>query len=155
MSALPLPRAEREDLRVPRADQRASPEDWQVSSPRPHLAPAPTAGRRERPLPRVTRAQGQRRRRLTILVAWSVLGLVVVAGGRAVLDRPPGPSSDPVPISVVSEGVYVVQPGDTLWSIARRLASDGDLRPVVAELRARHGQVDLEVGDRLDVSGLP
>jgi LysM repeat protein len=34
---------------------------------------------------------------------------------------------------------YVVQPGDTLWSIARRLDPTGDPRPVVAKLEAEAG----------------
>lgn len=56
-------------------------------------------------------------------------------GGRPAASVP-GPST-------VGAGsrVYVVQPGDTLWSIATRLVGPaGDPRPVVAQLQAEnHG----------------
>jgi Tfp pilus assembly protein FimV len=44
---------------------------------------------------------------------------------------------------------YVVQPGDTLWSIATEVAPDEDPRVVVDALRAANGGPDLEVGERL------
>lgn len=44
------------------------------------------------------------------------------------------------PLKPASEVVYVVQPGDTLWSIARRLDPAGDERPMVDRLASRlHG----------------
>jgi hypothetical protein len=45
--------------------------------------------------------------------------------------------------------VYVVQPGDTLWSIAERIAPGDDPRPIVAELRKHNGDVELTPGERL------
>jgi Tfp pilus assembly protein FimV len=49
----------------------------------------------------------------------------------------------------VATRAYVVQPGDTLWGIARALQPQGDLRPLVTQLaRARHG-VPLRVGERI------
>jgi hypothetical protein len=55
----------------------------------------------------------------------------------------------------VSRTTYVVQPGDTLWSIARRLQSPAaaqrgdDVRPLVDALAAsRHGR-PLEVGETI------
>jgi nucleoid-associated protein YgaU len=49
--------------------------------------------------------------------------------------------------------VYVVQPGDTLWSIARQAQPEGDVRPLVARLeRANHG-ARLRVGDRVALPG--
>ncbi|HEX2851331.1 MAG TPA: LysM peptidoglycan-binding domain-containing protein [Acidimicrobiales bacterium] len=49
----------------------------------------------------------------------------------------------------VAETSYVVQPGDTLWTIARRLQPDGDVRPVVDRLAAQlHGH-PLDAGQRL------
>lgn len=44
---------------------------------------------------------------------------------------------------------YVVQPGDTLWSIAEAIAPDSDPRPVVDALREANGGPVLEVGTRL------
>jgi hypothetical protein len=45
--------------------------------------------------------------------------------------------------------VYVVQPGDTFWEIARRLDPTGDPRPLVARLVAAHGSPVLVPGERL------
>jgi hypothetical protein len=46
-----------------------------------------------------------------------------------------------------------VQPGDTLWSIARSVQPAGDVRPLVHRLeRANHG-TRLRVGDRLLLNG--
>jgi hypothetical protein len=45
--------------------------------------------------------------------------------------------------------VYVVQPGDTFWSIATRLHPGDDPRPLVAELVAAHGSPTLQAGERL------
>ena len=53
-----------------------------------------------------------------------------------------GPSNGPV---------VVVQAGDTLWGIARRLAPGGDVRPVVDRLAAAHGTGPLQPGERLPV----
>lgn len=45
--------------------------------------------------------------------------------------------------------VVVVAPGDTIWSLARRVQPSGDIRPLVARIAARNGGADLRVGDRL------
>ena len=46
--------------------------------------------------------------------------------------------------------VYVVQPGDTLWSIASRIAPAGtDVRPIVDQLSVSAGGAQLEIGQRL------
>jgi LysM domain len=58
------------------------------------------------------------------------------------------------PLAVGDDDVYVVQPGDTVWSIARRLDPRGDVRSTVDELVERHGSASVEVGDRLLLSGL-
>jgi LysM repeat protein len=45
--------------------------------------------------------------------------------------------------------VYIVQPGDTLWTLARRAQPTGDLRPLVGRLAdARDGR-PLQAGQRL------
>jgi Tfp pilus assembly protein FimV len=47
---------------------------------------------------------------------------------------------------------YVVQPGDTLWSIARRMAPGRDPRPVVdAMVEANHLHGGLQAGQELSV----
>ncbi len=45
--------------------------------------------------------------------------------------------------------VYVVQPGDTFWAIARRLQPGEDPRPLVARLVAAHRSAALVAGERL------
>jgi nucleoid-associated protein YgaU len=137
------------------------PAEW---SPAPVAAPAPPrpAGRPERgrpvvPAPRrlPDRATRVRRRRLAVLVVGVVVAVAVVALGRVVgplvtspADTSPAPagSGGPVP---VDGGVYVVQPGDTLWTIATEVAPSRDPRPVVDRLRAVNGGTELDVGDRL------
>jgi LysM domain len=97
-----------------------------------------------------------RRRRLVLLgslaavlfvaASWFDGGAEVpgaVAGGAggaasAPLDRPPG-------------AIYVVQPGDTLWSIARRLDPDGDVRATVDRLVAAHGSSSIAAGDTIPI----
>ncbi|HKE72495.1 MAG TPA: LysM domain-containing protein [Acidimicrobiales bacterium] len=100
------------------------------------------------------RATRVRRRRLVavvglvLAVALAVVGVRALASVASVPSSPqPAPLGDrPVP---VAGHTYVVQPGDTLWSIARTIAPDRDPRPVIDALRKANGGVNLEVGDRL------
>jgi hypothetical protein len=129
--------------------------------------PIPPADRRPR-APRVRgvdrpvsyRAATFRRRRLVALVAAVALiaGLAVAVQAIAQAASTVGPSA-PEPLESEGAGpprpvdgeVYVVQPGDTLWSIAAELAPESDPRPVVDALRAANGGPELQVGDRLTV----
>lgn len=112
--------------------------------------PLPGAARR-RALP--DRATRVRRRRLALLVAVVVLAVAVglaVQALRGLTDLgPTGPRRvDTGPAPVAGEE-YVVQPGDTLWSIAEQIAPGSDPRPVVDALREANGGPTLEVGTRL------
>ena len=99
-----------------------------------------------RPLPAAT----YRRRRLAAFAvvvglafaAWAALGALGGALTAPVRSTPPP-----------GAGVTVVEvaPGDTLWSIARRLQPDGDPRPLVDRLAASNGGAALRAGDRLAV----
>ena len=51
------------------------------------------------------------------------------------------------PLPVDAGRIYVVQPGDTFWSIAREVEPEGDVRPVVDRLVAEHGGATLVVGE--------
>jgi LysM repeat protein len=51
--------------------------------------------------------------------------------------------------TIAAHKAYVVQPGDTLWSIAVRLDPTGDPRPLVAKLAAQNGGVDIVPGEQL------
>lgn len=123
-------------------------------------------------------AETYRRRRLAAL---ALAGMVVLAGVLAVRAlgvaplsvtgrHAPGISATPatpaasataapkavrIRVQPVAETSYVVQPGDTLWSIARHLQPDGDVRPVVDRLAAQlHGH-PLDAGQRLVLPSLP
>jgi nucleoid-associated protein YgaU len=92
-----------------------------------------------------------------------VLALVVLAGlsagvqtvsslGDGPTDSSAGPTVASAPIA--GAGTYVVQPGDTLWSIASALPADGDVREVVAELADRSGGAALRPGQQISLDGL-
>jgi hypothetical protein len=92
-----------------------------------------------------TRAWVFWRRRL-VAVGLVVLALTIVAPRfRATLGGAPAsaPEGGPVPIS------YVIEPGDSLWSIARRLQPVGDPRALVAQLEVVAGGVELRPGQVL------
>lgn len=95
------------------------------------------------------RATRIRRRRLAALV----LTIGVTTGGvaltRAFTSGTFGSGSGDPPAAPITEDVYVVQPGDSLWSIAERVADGGDPRPIVDALREQHGDAAVEVGQRL------
>jgi len=100
-----------------------------------------------------------------LTVAALVAGLMTRSdgGGSVALRTEPGPGAvvgdltaygsahiDPPPGSV-----YVVQPGDTLWSIARSLAPAGDVRAEVDQLEALNGSASLQAGQRLVLAPTP
>jgi Tfp pilus assembly protein FimV len=87
-----------------------------------------------------------RRRRLLAFGAALVLAALVIAAMSALQ---PAPSSfDPEPAATVT---YVVEPGDTVWSIAAALAPDADPRPLVDEIVEANGGASLDVGQRLEL----
>lgn len=64
-----------------------------------------------------------------------------------------GPLTTPRP-AAVSQGQVVtrtVQPGDTLWSIARRVQPEGDVRPLVDRLISSRAGRPLQVGEEITV----
>jgi nucleoid-associated protein YgaU len=82
---------------------------------------------------------------ITAIATLAVAGLLTVLGARLGGGDPAPPPSSAAPAAVV------VQPGDTLWSIARRVAPDRDTRQVVDDLRRLNelSSTDLDVGQRL------
>lgn len=89
-----------------------------------------------------------RRRR----VAVSSLFLGMLLAGRValgMLGSGPLSASQPASPALVSDRVHIVQPGDTLWSIARSLQPDGDVRRVVHRLAAQRDGAALQVGERI------
>jgi hypothetical protein len=92
-----------------------------------------------------------RRRRLTALLATVVIALVVttvaVRAAAAFGAQPASrPERRPDPAATV-----VAQPGDSLWSIARRLQPEGDIRALVDALVRANGGASLDIGDRVAV----
>jgi hypothetical protein len=82
-------------------------------------------------------------------MAIAALGLLLGAGslagaGQGGAERPHGAGGTPIVATV-----HVVQPGDTLWGLARLVQPEGDVRPLVARWRAEHGPGPLVPGERL------
>lgn len=111
----------------------------------PHTATHPLAPRRE-PVP--VSALTYRRRRLAaaallVLLVLSLVSLVGRLGGAA------GTADAELDLRPVAELSVLVQPGDTVWSIAESLAGDGDIRPIVDAITEANGGADLVAGQRL------
>jgi hypothetical protein len=77
---------------------------------------------------------------LLVLAARAALG--VLGGGPLAAPETPAARGG-------SGAVYVVQPGDTWWSIARYLQPTGDVRGLVDHLAAGHRGAPLQPGERL------
>jgi len=91
-----------------------------------------------------------RRRRLVVavLLATLVVGAALLAGALAPGAPASGRPAAPPAAGAQVAAVHVVQPGDTVWAIARSLQPEGDVRPLVDELVAAHGGV-LRIGQRI------
>ena len=103
---------------------------------------------------RVTPGTYARRRAAAVLVlaalAFSlVLAINVVLG--AVGGGPLSAPESSTGLAPIAAQTYVVQPGDTLWTIARQLQPDGDVRPLVHVLKQRLGRATLQPGDRIAI----
>jgi hypothetical protein len=113
-------------------------------APRPvhlSLVPTPHAGI-GRP-PRVS-ATTYWRRRLAVVAG---LVIVVLAAGQAGAALRSSPLAAPArPPAVVR---YVVQPGDSLWTVAHRVDPSSDPRPVVDALAAARHDQPLLVGETI------
>ena len=114
----------------------------------PPSRPAVAAGRSRAV---TSRAIYWRRR---IVVACMVVALVLVmAQAGAALGGSPLASPERRPAAVHTSASTVVRPGDSLWTVASRLAPDSDPRPVVDALAgARHGTV-LVPGETIEWDG--
>ncbi len=113
----------------------ATPLETQPLLPRPRLvlvAPPPAVIRRRRVV-----VAG-------VLLAVIVMAALVVGRVSTVLGGTPA-----VPGHRPGTATYVVQPGDTLWSIARSLQPEGDVRPLVRGLSTANGGAGLAVGQVL------
>jgi hypothetical protein len=91
----------------------------------------------------------RRRRAIALLVVVTVVAGLVLAIGGLLASFSGGPATTTFDRPGAPGAVYVVQPGDTFWEIARRLQPGEDPRPLVARLVAAHGSASLRPGDRL------
>jgi len=121
---------------IPNLDRQGRP----TRPGRPDLRVLP-GGRLRRP----SRAVLLRRRLVAVLVLASALWLA----GWVLGSLGGGPLAAPEPARPVSGATYVVQPGDTLWSVAARLDRGGDIRDAVQALAAANGGSAITAGQRL------
>ncbi|MTA78715.1 MAG: LysM peptidoglycan-binding domain-containing protein, partial [Actinobacteria bacterium] len=120
----------------------------------PPIAPnaAPVAGRMLRTLVAGLALAG--------LLAFAAVGVVTLLGADAAATVPASPAAVNHPIGVDATTTsstpieVVVQSGDTLWTIARRLHPTGEIRGLVDALAERAGSSALDAGQRIDISGL-
>lgn len=126
------------------------------------VAPVPTA--RRSPVRVMLAGLG-----LAVLVAFAAMGIVPFLGADAAAFTPASSAdttspagadaqiaSAPVvaPVAVAAPTEIIVQSGDSLWTVARRLQPQGDLRGLVDRLIERVGSTSVTRGQHINVSGL-
>jgi hypothetical protein len=111
-------------------------------------APPHRTGPTTRPTCRVTRAVYVRRRVTAGLLGIGMVLAMAQAGAALGSSTLAAPERRPAELPHT-----VIRPGDSLWSVAARLAPGDDPRPVVDALaRSRHG-APLVVGARIEWAG--
>lgn len=102
---------------------------------------------------RPSRRAMYRRRRVLAVAAVALFVLVLQVAVQLVaawLGGGPLTASEPRPAATAAAGaVHVVQPGDTLWTLARRAQPTGDVRPLVGRLAAAQDGRALRPGQRI------
>jgi hypothetical protein len=101
------------------------------------------------PRPRATRSKRAVYMRRRVIAASLGLGIVLAAAhaGLALGGSTTTPGRGPHPQFVS----VVVQPGDSLWSIARRVAPHSDPRKMVDAFAAKLGTSDVQAGELISV----
>ena len=107
--------------------------------------------------PRDVRLEIYRRRRLAavavVLIGLGLLIMVATLAVQAALGRTGGgplTATGALPGGqLAGSEVYVVRPGDTVWSIARSLDPTGDVRPLVDGISSQLGGSQLYPGERI------
>ena len=102
----------------------------------------------------VSRTTYWRRRAVVAVMVVALLFVMARAGAALGGNTPAAPERHPAHSSVTqAAATTVVKPGDSLWTVAQRLAPDSDPRPVVAALSsARHG-TELTPGETISWDG--
>ena len=97
---------------------------------------------------RTARLVGRRLPPAPAFVLGAALVLAALRPRRGERAQAESPSFGGEPAATVT---YVVEPGDTVWSIAAALAPDADPRPLVDEIVDANGGASLDVGQRLEL----
>jgi Tfp pilus assembly protein FimV len=88
------------------------------------------------------------------VILLALIGLVLLAGaalaGTAGGDPSAAGALTPT-VAGAEPATVVVQPGDTLWTIAAEVAPDVDVRVTVDRLVERNGDTALQVGQVLEI----
>jgi nucleoid-associated protein YgaU len=92
-----------------------------------------------------------RRRRAGLAAVTLALMAVLASPLLGTSGHSPAAAGPGTPGSLSADRTYVVQPGDTLWSIATRLDPSGDPRPLVAALAREAGGDTVYPGERLEL----
>lgn len=137
-------------LRVVPAEVGETAGDPTDDEPAPAAAPGVAAGR-DVAVRRAARARVQRRRRRVLfgcaaagLCAGLALPLSALGGAAPQALRVPG-------TALTGSTVYVVQPGDTLWSLASRFDRGGDPRPLAEAIAKETGSSTVVPGERIAI----
>jgi hypothetical protein len=99
------------------------------------------------PARRRTSMAVRRRRTLLAVTALLLVGLALPLSGT-------GGHSHPTGSALAETGgavSYTVQPGDSLWSIAKRVSPTSDPRPLVAQMASQLGSETVVPGERITV----
>lgn len=88
-----------------------------------------------------------RRRRLGA----AVILVALIAAALWALPAPSGTDGSEGVLGDVSAVVVVVEPGDTLWEIARDLQPSGDIRPLVDSMSEIAGRASLQAGQEIRI----
>ena len=102
--------------------------------------------------PEMLRSSGiQLNRRGRLARTFVVLSLAIVLG--SVVSAKAGAGTDAAPQVAGSFITITVAPGDTVWSLANRLAAGGDVRSLVSEIISVNSlaSVDVQAGQKLRI----
>jgi Tfp pilus assembly protein FimV len=85
---------------------------------------------------------------MPLIAVAAVVAGVFVGAGQLTATRA-GSTHDPT--AAGPSHIYVVRPGDSLWSIAESVDPSGDPRPLVVELQSELRSSTLQPGERIRI----